>query len=167
MVAAFRTPGHGPQSAPLAPEADATAQRHTIPDSRTGVGGEDDEIQAMRLVQRQVAFGNQAIRERRNNPWGDGRPADMQRKGGGAAVADKAAGAKVGPAPEGVSLTPEEAAEKKAKTEFKDFVKGGPYTIPDFVPDTIDDFGKFDAIYLLNFDHIEMALDAAGDWSAY
>ncbi|MEX0782763.1 MAG: OmpA family protein [Dehalococcoidia bacterium] len=136
-------------------------QRHSIPEGRQGTGEEDEEIGVQRFVQRQPAFGHPHPRPTRPGPWGNGSAPGVQRKngkgggggkggagdaakGGGAAVADPAA-AKGGAGK--VDAKEDEASKKVAEAEFGDYVKAGPYRINNYVPDTIDDFGKFDAIY--------------------
>jgi hypothetical protein len=137
---------------------DGAIQRHSIPEARKGVGDEDEEIPAQRFVQRQPEFGRPAPRERSRNRWGNGSAHGVQRKngkGGGGATGVKdpgAAGAK--DAAKGGSADAakggakeDEASKKAAEAEFKDYAAGGPYRINNYVPDTVDDFGRFDAIY--------------------
>jgi outer membrane protein OmpA-like peptidoglycan-associated protein len=133
----------------------AVVQRHSIPEARKGTGEEDDEIPAQRFVQRQTAFGHPHPRPARPGPWGNGAAPGVQRKngkgggggdakGGGAAVKDPAA-AKGGAVK--VDAKEDEASKKLAEAEFKDYTAAGPYRINNFVPNTVVNFGKFDAIY--------------------
>ncbi len=129
---------------------DGVVQRHTIDEGRQGVGEEDDEIQAKRedgAVQRVAGFGRS-----RHKPttqiWGNPQRNTIQRfKGKG--VASKSA---VG-AVKGAVKTPKldakgklDPAIVKAEKEFKAFL-GSSYSKKDYVPDTADNFGKFDVTY--------------------
>lgn len=133
-----------------APEG-GVLQQHSLDPGREGVGEEEDEIQSMPL-QRAPAFGRVGSTPQRNcNLWGDGRSVAVQRKNGKAAEAGKGAvkaDPKGGPA---VKVDPkiaeEEAAKKRAEDEYKKFTAGGPYRINPYVPDQVDDFGKFESIY--------------------
>ncbi|MCA9985843.1 MAG: OmpA family protein [Anaerolineales bacterium] len=137
---------------------DQHVQRHAIPDNRQGVGAEEDEIQTRRdkaSIQRTPAFGLavQTRRQRSQQPnlWGKPGSPRIQRKDGDKAdvkSAPKAADPKAGGAEAGVKEAPaEDPAVKQAKAEFGKFVGGGPYQVPNFVPDTVDNFGKFDVDY--------------------
>lgn len=147
--------GHVEGAAPIG-RTSAVVQRHQIPEGRTGVGEEDDEIVVQRLVERQAAFGRPGPSSERRNPWGSAHRDVVRRQkgkggagkaGGGAPAADApvAKGGEAGKGAKGLELDAE--AKKAAEAEYKQFVSGGPYSIKDYVPDTIDDFGKFDAIY--------------------
>lgn len=121
-------------------------QRHSIPEGRQGVGEDDEEIPAQRFVQRQAAFGRPHAAAPSKRVWGNGAAPGVQRKngkGGGAGVKDPAAAKGGGK----VEAKEDDAAKKQAETEYKDYVAGGPYRINNYVPDTVDDFGKFDAIF--------------------
>lgn len=138
----------------------ALIQRHAIPEGRRGVGEEEDEIQTRSLVQRSPAFGRQsAAGGPERTLWGKGGGSVLQRKDGKGKDAPKE------PLPaapevkkEATGKAPEAKKEpalqdplvKQADEDYKKFVSGGPYTLPDYVPDKADKtyhYGKFDAVY--------------------
>lgn len=121
----------------------ALLQRHQIPDDRRAVGEEDDEIGVQRLVDRQAAFGRMGPRPEPVKPWARGAPNAVQRNKWKSATPTKAAP----PAKGWKSASAGEEAKKTGEREYWEFVKGGPYAIKDYVPDTVEDFGKFDASY--------------------
>lgn len=136
------------QSSPV----DAAVQRHSLPSNREGVGEEDDEIQFM-PVQRALAFGRQQTsRPQRPHLWGDRNRPVVQLKNGKSPAAPKdeiKVDPKTAPEPKKMDAktAEEEAAKKQAETEYKKFTAGGPYKINPYVPDQVDNFGKFDSIY--------------------
>lgn len=124
-------------------------QRHTIPPGRQGVGSEDEEIQTKPLIQRAPSFERMneegmiaGVRAR--SLWGNGALPTVQRKNGDKAPKD----VNIKDAPKAkAEAKAEDPAVKQAKEEYQKYVAGGPYTYENYVPDTAENFGKFDATY--------------------
>lgn len=145
------------------------AQRHTIPKGRQAIGEDEDVIQEKPALQRAPAFGRQGYRPAGSGRalWGRDDTSSIQRKHGldlkepvkSPPEAKKDAG---GGAPDAKKMPVEDKAEakkeppaddplvKQATQDYEKFVSGGPYTIPNYVPDKADKkyhYGKFDAVY--------------------
>lgn len=124
------------------------AQRHAIPQGRQGVGEEEDEIQTRPMVQRSPAFGQTIAGQ--GSParflWGNSRLPAVQRQKGKTKAPPKGATPKGAPAAK-KAVKADDPAVKQAEKEYNKFVSGGPYKSNNYVPDTVDNFGKFDVVY--------------------
>jgi outer membrane protein OmpA-like peptidoglycan-associated protein len=130
-------------------------QRHSIPDGRRGVGEEDDVIRRSviqrRAIQRAPAFGRPpapagARPPSGGNLWGNGLAATVQRRKGDVASKIASFEGKIAEAAKGKEAA-SAPVDKAAEADYKKYIGGGPYRIDPYVPDTVDDFGKFESIY--------------------
>ncbi len=136
--------------------AEQNLQKHSS-GRETGEGEDEDEIQAKSMIQRaQVCWSSQQRRATSSLLWGDGRSVSVQRKNGKGDAGVKEAGPKgegakaidpkAAPADK-KEVKAEDPAVKQAEEEYKKFISAGPYRINPYVPDQVDDFGKFETIY--------------------